>query len=204
MLSAVSDAKPSLPVVSGSQRPPCGRMAVLPRQPLQPRQPVHGVCLIFPHISACGCKPPQTAGRSGELKIRQRACSSSCAQRTPAGLPAGMSGMGWRWTGDAAGAAAVAAGQRRAHRPPSSRACSAWAVWPMGARRIRSKQRSMRGVQVDQRAADAVALGFQRQQVDRADFQRRAQHQQHIGRQRVCVSARQSGAPPRRTAPRPA
>jgi hypothetical protein len=47
-----------------------------------------------PHICGCGCKPEQQAGRSGRPKMRQRACSSSCTQRTPAGLPFGMPGIG--------------------------------------------------------------------------------------------------------------
>jgi len=41
-----------------------------------------------------GCKDLHTAGRSGRPKSRQRKLSSSCAQATPAGLPAGMPGMG--------------------------------------------------------------------------------------------------------------
>ncbi len=48
----------------------------------------------FPHISAEGCNDPQTAGRSGLPKIRQRSSSSSCTQRVFAGLPFGMPGMG--------------------------------------------------------------------------------------------------------------
>lgn len=47
----------------------------------------------LPHISACGCKPPHTAGRSGRPKMRHRLLSSSCTQRTPAGLPFGMPGI---------------------------------------------------------------------------------------------------------------
>lgn len=49
---------------------------------------------LLPHISALGCKPAQTAGRSGEPKILQRCCSSSCTQRVLAGLPCGMPGIG--------------------------------------------------------------------------------------------------------------
>lgn len=41
-----------------------------------------------------GIRLLQTAGRSGRPKIRQRPASSSCTQRTPAGLPCGMPGMG--------------------------------------------------------------------------------------------------------------
>ena len=48
----------------------------------------------LPHISCEGCRPAQTAGRSGDPKMRQRRSSSSCTQGTPAGLPAGMPGMG--------------------------------------------------------------------------------------------------------------
>ena len=47
-----------------------------------------------PHISLDGCRPPQTFGRSGCPKILQPLCSSSCTQRTPAGLPFGMPGIG--------------------------------------------------------------------------------------------------------------
>ncbi|RTL01324.1 MAG: hypothetical protein EKK65_06870 [Lysobacterales bacterium] len=35
-----------------------------------------------------------TAGRSGRPNSRQRCWSSSCTQRTPAGLPTGMPGIG--------------------------------------------------------------------------------------------------------------
>lgn len=49
---------------------------------------------VSPHISRFACSPAQTAGRSGLPKMRQRLASSSCMQRTPAGLPCGMPGMG--------------------------------------------------------------------------------------------------------------
>lgn len=49
---------------------------------------------VSPHISGFACRPEQTAGRSGLPKMRQRLASSSCRQRTPAGLPCGMPGMG--------------------------------------------------------------------------------------------------------------
>jgi hypothetical protein len=45
-------------------------------------------------MSAAGCSPPQNAGRSGLPNTRQRLSSSSCTQRTPAGLPFGMPGIG--------------------------------------------------------------------------------------------------------------
>jgi hypothetical protein len=45
-------------------------------------------------MSGEGCSEPQTAGRRGSPKIRQQSCASSCTQRTPAGLPWGMPGMG--------------------------------------------------------------------------------------------------------------
>lgn len=45
-------------------------------------------------MSADGCKLSHTAGRPGLPKIMQRFCASSCAQRTPAGLPSGMPGIG--------------------------------------------------------------------------------------------------------------
>lgn len=50
--------------------------------------------LFAPHISNDGRKLPHTAGRSGWPKMRQRLFSSSCTQRTPAGLPCGMPGIG--------------------------------------------------------------------------------------------------------------
>jgi oxygen-independent coproporphyrinogen-3 oxidase len=45
-------------------------------------------------MSCAGCSPPQNAGRSGRPKIRQRLPSSSWTQRTPAGLPPGIPGIG--------------------------------------------------------------------------------------------------------------
>lgn len=51
-------------------------------------------CADPPHISALGCRLPHTRGRVGWPKIRQRLSPSSCTQRTPAGLPCGMPGMG--------------------------------------------------------------------------------------------------------------
>jgi len=51
-------------------------------------------CVLPAHISAEGCRPLHTAGRSGCPKIRQRASSASWMQRMPAGLPCGMPGMG--------------------------------------------------------------------------------------------------------------
>lgn len=47
-----------------------------------------------PHISMPGARPAQNAGRCGWPKIRQALASSSCTQRIPAGLPAGMPGIG--------------------------------------------------------------------------------------------------------------
>jgi hypothetical protein len=47
----------------------------------------------WPHISAVGRSDKHTAGRSGWPNSRQRSASSSCTQRTPAGLPCGMPGM---------------------------------------------------------------------------------------------------------------
>lgn len=45
-------------------------------------------------MSSEGGKEPHTAGRSGWPKILQRSASSSWMQRTPAGLPSGMPGIG--------------------------------------------------------------------------------------------------------------
>lgn len=45
-----------------------------------------------PHISLEGFKLPQNKGRSGLPNTAQRSSASSCAQRTPAGLPCGMPG----------------------------------------------------------------------------------------------------------------
>ena len=60
------------------------------------RSPSH--CIAYsrsvPHISTDGCNPPQKAGRSGFPKIRHRLSAPSCTQRTPAGLPFGMPGIG--------------------------------------------------------------------------------------------------------------
>src|SRR3569623_1113983 len=50
--------------------------------------------LFAPHISNEGCKLPHTAGRSGLPKMRQRLYSTNKIQRTPAGLPCGMPGIG--------------------------------------------------------------------------------------------------------------
>jgi hypothetical protein len=47
-----------------------------------------------PHISACGCSPEQHAGRDGEPKIAHCRSARSCTQRTPAGLPLGIPGIG--------------------------------------------------------------------------------------------------------------
>eukprot|EP01137_Pigoraptor_chileana_P028025 Opistho-2@11425 len=49
---------------------------------------------LSPHMSSLGCSEPQTAGRSGRPKIMQRSSSSSWMQRTPAGLPPGIPGIG--------------------------------------------------------------------------------------------------------------
>lgn len=47
---------------------------------------------VVPHISADGCRPAQTAGRSGRPKIRQPLSSLNWMQRMPAGLPVGVCG----------------------------------------------------------------------------------------------------------------
>jgi len=50
--------------------------------------------LLWPHISMLGRRLLQTAGRSGHPKMRQRFSGVSWTQRTPAGLPLLMSGIG--------------------------------------------------------------------------------------------------------------
>jgi len=52
-----------------------------------------------PHISAWGWRPEQHAGRNGEPNILHCKFSSSCTQRTPAGLPCGMPGIGLEMDG---------------------------------------------------------------------------------------------------------
>lgn len=47
-----------------------------------------------PHISGEGWRLEQTSGRLGLPKSMQRSLASSWIQRTPAGLPCGMPGMG--------------------------------------------------------------------------------------------------------------
>jgi len=54
---------------------------------------------VPPHMSGSGWRLPHTAGRSGWPKMRQRLAASSCAQRTPAGLPCGMPGIGLEMEG---------------------------------------------------------------------------------------------------------
>jgi hypothetical protein len=49
---------------------------------------------LSPHMSGSGCSEPHTAGRSGWPKMAQRLSAVSWMQRTPAGLPSGMPGMG--------------------------------------------------------------------------------------------------------------
>jgi oxygen-independent coproporphyrinogen-3 oxidase len=46
-----------------------------------------------------GFSDAHTAGRRGSPKMAQRRSGSSCAQRTPAGLPWGMPGMGLEMEG---------------------------------------------------------------------------------------------------------
>lgn len=51
------------------------------------------------HISSDGCKLAHTLGRSGEPKILQRCCASSCTQGVLAGLPLGIPGIGLEMEG---------------------------------------------------------------------------------------------------------
>lgn len=77
--------------------PTAGRRAeVQPGAVARSSRPIQRIASsrFVPHISADGCKPAHTAGRSGRPKIRQRWSSASCAQRTPAGLPCGIPGIG--------------------------------------------------------------------------------------------------------------
>jgi len=41
-----------------------------------------------------GLNPKQTSGRDGSLKIAQLKSSNNCTHLTPAGLPAGIPGIG--------------------------------------------------------------------------------------------------------------
>lgn len=50
--------------------------------------------LESPHISGVGRKLAQTTGRSGLPKSKQRLSALNCTQRTPAGLPFGIPGIG--------------------------------------------------------------------------------------------------------------
>ena len=143
-----------------------------------------------PPVLQTATRPPGAA----VTKNRQRACSSSCAQRTPTGCLLACRGWGWRWT---ARCSRRHQPSQRANAALIGRLPAALAAPDLadGARRIKVETAvHARGVQVDQRAADAVTLGFQRQRVDRADFQRRAQHPAH--RPPACASARfvKSGA----------
>ena len=49
---------------------------------------------LLPHSCAVGRNDTHTACRAESPNKRQRACSSSCTQRAPAGLPVGLPGMG--------------------------------------------------------------------------------------------------------------
>ena len=52
-----------------------------------------------PHISTCGCRPPQKSGRSAWPNTAQRMSGINCTQGTPAGFPSGMPGMGLEMEG---------------------------------------------------------------------------------------------------------
>jgi len=49
---------------------------------------------LNPHISRLGCRLLHTGGRSSRPKIRQRLSSVNWAQRSPAGFPRSMPGIG--------------------------------------------------------------------------------------------------------------
>lgn len=55
--------------------------------------------LLLPHMDSVGLREAQTVGRPGIPNSRQRLASSSCTQRTPAGLPWGMPGIGLEMEG---------------------------------------------------------------------------------------------------------
>jgi hypothetical protein len=49
---------------------------------------------VVPHISADARRLAQTAGRAGSRKIAQRESAVRWMQRTPAGFPSGIPGIG--------------------------------------------------------------------------------------------------------------
>lgn len=49
---------------------------------------------MVPHIVGDGISPTQTAGRDGSPNSLQRLSAVSCTQRTPAGFPFGIPGIG--------------------------------------------------------------------------------------------------------------
>ena len=73
---------------------------------------------LAPHISAEGCKDKHTAGRAAWPNRPHRPWGSSCTQRTPAGLPSGMPGMGELM--DGAMQQAAQAGRQASGEPPAT------------------------------------------------------------------------------------
>ncbi|CAN5311674.1 hypothetical protein BH10PSE18_BH10PSE18_47150 [soil metagenome] len=54
---------------------------------------------LSPHIDSLGFNELHTAGRRASPKILQRSSSPSWTQRTPAGFPSGIPGMGLEMEG---------------------------------------------------------------------------------------------------------
>lgn len=80
------------------QKSPGGRDAGAVRASVVPSQRM-ACSRESPHISSEGGSEPQTAGRSGWPKMAQRRSAVSWMQRTPAGLPCGMPGIGLEMEG---------------------------------------------------------------------------------------------------------
>ena len=81
------------------------------------------------HRDCVGRREPHTAGRSACPKMRQRSAASSWTQRTPAGLPSGMPGIGLEMDG---------AMQQAPHASRHGTGASAWPGWPISAQFVDS------------------------------------------------------------------
>jgi hypothetical protein len=91
----LSHAKSSLQGVDG-ERAGCGSGRVAAS-----RCVIHASAStrVSPHISPDGCRPEQHVGRRGSPKIIQRRSAPNCTQRTPAGFPLGIPGIGLEMDG---------------------------------------------------------------------------------------------------------